>query len=267
MMVRATIGECPNDLARLLAEAKTKDDEVTAKRKEASKSGPSCEKEGISPSAYLKGRYKENAKRDAKEEGKACCNRCGKTNTKLSKCGRCLSVFYCSKECQKADHVTHKKECKNLLKQRIQATRKDVDVAQSKDGCVYIPRIAVALSESITGIHGEVICHLPCWIIEELAGITRDRYDAKKFARQIRYFFKVYQSSVEAAKSLSVKDVGDMCVDAIVLYWMKHPGVRRVFAEEAASAEKFTLEFTTFMDKPDGWSIVGFEDRFAKIIE
>lgn len=48
---------------------------------------------------------------------------------------------------------------------------------------------------------------------------------------------------------------------------MKYPGnVRRVYAKEANSAE-FTLEFMTFMEKPGGWSIVGFEDRFAKLME
>ncbi len=271
-MVRERITDCPNDLAKFLAEAKAKDEELTAKRKEAGDSGPSWEKERVSsqssnPCDYLKGRYKQNAARDAKEERKECCNKCGKTNVKLAKCGRCLSVFYCSKECQQTDHVTHKKECKNLLKQRVDATRNDVDIAHSRGGAVgNVPRIGVALSQSITGVHGEVICHLPCWIIEDLATMNRSEYNAGKIARGIRYFFKVYQSSVEAAKSLSVDDIGGMCSDAIVLYWMKYPGVRRVYAAEATS-KKFTLEFSTFMDKPDNWSIVGFEDRFAKIMD
>eukprot|EP00574_Skeletonema_japonicum_P002138 CAMPEP_0201718954 /NCGR_PEP_ID=MMETSP0593-20130828/4331_1 /ASSEMBLY_ACC=CAM_ASM_000672 /TAXON_ID=267983 /ORGANISM="Skeletonema japonicum, Strain CCMP2506" /LENGTH=371 /DNA_ID=CAMNT_0048209341 /DNA_START=36 /DNA_END=1151 /DNA_ORIENTATION=+ len=263
MLVQQRISECPNDLAQLLAEAKAKEDECTAKRLEARKNGPSCDMEKVHPSDYLKGRYKQNAKKDAKEERKQCCNRCGKTNVKLAKCGRCLSVFYCSKQCQKTDHVTHKKECKNLLKQRVE----DVDMAHNGTGGVdIIPRIGVALSESITGVHGEVICHLPCWMIEELAGETRDSFNPKRIARSIRYFFKMYQSSVEAATSLSVDDLGGMCADAIMLYWLKYPGVRRVYSKEANS-EKFTLNFGTNMEKPHGWSLGGFEDRFAKLME
>ncbi len=272
-MVRERIGECPNDLAQLLAEIESKEDEFTAKCIEASKKVPSSLKEDLPPSEYLKGRYKQHAKRDAKEEGKQCCNRCGKTNVKLAKCGRCLSVFYCSKVCQETDHATHKKECKHLLKQRVEAANNDVDdLANSSGGIggLDVPRIGVALSESITGVHGEVICHLPCWLAEDTPAdkeLTRRSLDARAHVtRSIRYFFKVYQSSVEAAKSLSLNDVGGLCLDAMLLYWMKCPGVRRVYAKEATSG-KFTLQFMTCSKKPDGWSIVGFEDRFAKIME
>jgi hypothetical protein len=260
-MVRQRLGDC--NLAQLLAEAKAAEDELYAKQSEAYKKGPSHKKEKLPPSDYLKGRYKQNAKRDAKEEMKESCNRCGKANVKLAKCGRCLSVFYCSKECQKIDHSTHKKECKNLLKKRVQATANDHDTIQGGEN---IPRIGVALSESITGVHGEVICHMPAWMVDELAGMTRNGWDLTPITRSVKYFFKVYQSSVEAAKSLSMDDVGGMCQDALILYWMKYPGVRRVYAQEATSGE-FTLQFMTFKDKPDNWSIVGLEDRFAKIME
>ena len=274
-MVRERIGECPNHLAQLLAETESKQDKFMAQCVEACKKGPSSQKEDLPPSDYLKGRYKQHAKRDAKEEGKQCCNRCGKTNAKLAKCGRCMSVFYCSKVCQTADHATHKKECKHLLKQRVEAAKSDLDdLANSRGGIggVNVPRIGVALSESITGVHGEVICHLPCWLVEDIPKdkvLMRQRksLDARaQLTRSIRYFFKVYQSSVEAAKDLSLNDVSDLCLDAMLLCWMKCPGVRRVFADEATSG-KFTLQFLTCSKKPDGWSIVGFEDRFAKIME
>ena len=264
-LVRERISECPNELARLLADAKADVDQVTAKRHEAMKDGPSCAKAKLSPSAYIKGRYKQNASRDAKKEREKCCNGCGKTNVKLSKCGRCLSAFYCSKECQATDHITHKKECKKLLQKRIAAARNDVDTFHS--GGENIPRFGVALSESVTGVHEDVICHMPCWLVEELTVLRgRSNLDPKPIARTVRYFFKVYQSSVEAAKSLSVLDVGDMCYDALILLWMKYPGVRRVYAEEATTG-KFTLQFLMEKEKPDGWSIVGFEDRIAKIME
>lgn len=260
-MVRQRLGDC--NLAEILAEAKGAEDELNAKQNEAYKKGPSNKKENLPPSDYLKGRYKQNAKRDEKEEMKESCNRCGKTNVKLAKCGRCLSVFYCSKECQKTDHSTHKKECKNLLQKRIQATANDHDTIK---GAENIPRIGLALSESITGVYGEVICHFPAWVVDEFASMTRDHRLLPNVTKSIKYFFKVYQSSVEAAKSLSMDDVGGMCQDAFILFWMKYPGVRRVYAKEATSGE-FTLQFMFFQDKPDDWNIVGFEDRFAKIME
>ena len=44
------------------------------------------------------------------------CANCGKgeeNSNKLKKCSACLSVKYCSTECQKAHRPQHKKECKN----------------------------------------------------------------------------------------------------------------------------------------------------------
>jgi hypothetical protein len=39
------------------------------------------------------------------------CHRCGKTEGKLAKCGKCLKVRYCSPECQRTDWANHKKCC------------------------------------------------------------------------------------------------------------------------------------------------------------
>lgn len=38
------------------------------------------------------------------------CNNCGKTDN-LRKCSRCLKVYYCSDECNKAKWKIHKKDC------------------------------------------------------------------------------------------------------------------------------------------------------------
>jgi hypothetical protein len=42
-----------------------------------------------------------------------CCSYCKKSDTKLKVCSRCKAVYYCSKECQKASWLNHKKECNN----------------------------------------------------------------------------------------------------------------------------------------------------------
>lgn len=44
------------------------------------------------------------------------CERCGGACTPVKKCARCLSVAYCSVECQKADWRTHKPECRQPQK-------------------------------------------------------------------------------------------------------------------------------------------------------
>ena len=45
--------------------------------------------------------------------GKPGCGFCGKIPEKPMKCGKCLQVTYCDKECQTRDwKFIHKKECK-----------------------------------------------------------------------------------------------------------------------------------------------------------
>ena len=41
------------------------------------------------------------------------CAECGKTGKNLKKCGRCMSVSYCDKNCQKLNWTTHKHICKS----------------------------------------------------------------------------------------------------------------------------------------------------------
>ena len=42
------------------------------------------------------------------------CKTCLKENVKLLNCGRCKSVFYCSKDCQKKDWKSHKAVCSSV---------------------------------------------------------------------------------------------------------------------------------------------------------
>ena len=39
------------------------------------------------------------------------CNKCGDKSNKQKKCSRCLSVYYCSAECQRSSWSTHKSTC------------------------------------------------------------------------------------------------------------------------------------------------------------
>ena len=41
------------------------------------------------------------------------CDKCGKPDA-ISRCGKCISVFYCSKECQASDWPIHKPKCTML---------------------------------------------------------------------------------------------------------------------------------------------------------
>jgi hypothetical protein len=45
---------------------------------------------------------------------KKICDNCGKIDTKLMKCSRCKSAYYCSAECQKCSWKKHKLDCKQL---------------------------------------------------------------------------------------------------------------------------------------------------------
>ena len=65
------------------------------------------------------------------------CGFCGAEKENLSKCSRCKSVFYCSKECQKSHWKAHKANCKLAPKVPVaneklpikfpQPTRRDLD--------------------------------------------------------------------------------------------------------------------------------------------
>ncbi|POM66657.1 SET domain containing hypothetical protein [Phytophthora palmivora] len=58
------------------------------------------------------------------------CHKCFGSGTRLSRCGRCHTAFYCSKTCQQADWKDHRKECKSLAQLAQLGLRSDqvVDV-------------------------------------------------------------------------------------------------------------------------------------------
>jgi hypothetical protein len=45
------------------------------------------------------------------------CFTCKKDNSELKKCSNCLSISYCSKECQRNDWKRHKLECEDKKKE------------------------------------------------------------------------------------------------------------------------------------------------------
>ena len=63
-----------------------------------------------------------------------CCHKCFKTvtgKTKLSKCARCHSITYCSRECQIKDWPRHRQFCIPVMVTEINA--KDLGLVASKD--------------------------------------------------------------------------------------------------------------------------------------
>lgn len=79
---------------------------------------------GLGGQKWLDGR-----KRTVKTEqrmGRLCrnCNRM-EPEVKLMQCARCKHIFYCSRECQKANHPYHKESCKEIAQglQRIAAMK------------------------------------------------------------------------------------------------------------------------------------------------
>jgi len=65
----------------------------------------------IRDNAYEFGKYGKEVK---KFFNLNCCAYCYEgTISVLKLCSRCKSTLYCGKECQKADHNVHKKECKS----------------------------------------------------------------------------------------------------------------------------------------------------------
>jgi len=256
-MVGESISTCPNELASLLATLTVIEDEsLAAKLNEAMNSGESFVKADLSPQDYLKKKYRKTSKKDMKEESQIGCKTCGKANNNLSKCSGCLSVFYCSKACQKKDYGRHKVECKALKKQRENDVINDIDVAMSESRPT-IPYSGIVLPKSITGCPGEVLCNLPVWDMESCVKSAKgSNLDATKIVKAVKYFFKTYQSSVEAAKSLSVDDIGGLCVDAALLFGINYPGVRRALASEVNPSERnFYTSFSNLSAPPDDWEM------------
>lgn len=51
------------------------------------------------------------ANRDALEDHSHSCVKCNRSNVPMSRCTRCKNVFYCGRDCQKADWKVHKLNC------------------------------------------------------------------------------------------------------------------------------------------------------------
>ena len=207
---------------------------------------------------YSKGQYRQ-AKKAQKDLGMLVCGHCGKKDkVKLMKCSSCLSVSYCSKKCQVEDWKTnHKKVCKTLREKDRNERYNAVDRAGGNGGNPIIPLVGFAVSGSITGLRSkEVLCEVPFWDVEnELRTPFKYLfYDNKENERSMRYFFKTYYASGKAAGQLSVKDIGNMCMDAALLYFSRHPSVRRISPEEGAGDRtKFAEVFHCFSPPPKDW--------------
>ena len=92
--------------------------------------------------AYM---YEQHKQHELKLQTKCGYNLCPTTTTtsstsnstqpKLQLCSRCLSIKYCSKECQTAHHPIHKKQCRQVAKvKRI----KDMSVTKEEQGDVAL---------------------------------------------------------------------------------------------------------------------------------
>ena len=157
------------------------------------------------------------------------------------------------------DWKEHKKVCKTLQSDRKAAAANDVDLAG--EGMPLIPWVGIALPGELTGYSGEVVCHVTPWNFRDeqtrKSLLSRNRSKSKKdISRSIKYFFKTYQTSATVASQISVIDVGNMCTDAIFLFWLKYPGVRQISVQEGMSGgAKFLQGFTAFAPVPEGWSL------------
>jgi len=217
----------------------------------------------ISPEEYLKQQYRQAEKEAQAEEAEKTCEKCGTIASeceKLMKCSQCLSAWYCSKKCQIADWKLHKKVCKTLQQNRIIAIRSDFDEAH--EGAPNIPTKGIALSGSLTGFAKEVLCLIPSWDLDDedarrfiLSTKDHSRF-RNRLAKSIKYYFKMYQTSVTAASQINQNELGNMCVDAVHLLWLGDPRVRQISVQEGMHGrDKFILHFMSFSPIPKGWKL------------
>ena len=82
-----------------------KDEDKTNKYKSSveQKSSPAV-KDELKPT-------ESSQKGDNSSKTQKLCAYCKASKPKMLKCGRCLAVHYCDRECQKADYPRHKKTC------------------------------------------------------------------------------------------------------------------------------------------------------------
>jgi len=166
------------------------------------------------------------------------------------KCSRCISAWYCSRTCQVEHWKFHKKVCKTLEKERYEAVANDLNKA-ANNGFPELPWTGIALSKDLTGFPQEVICHIAPRFMEdkdargEVGDYSVDSADfRKRVAKCIKYFFQTYQTSTTAASQISVIDVGNMCQDAVLLFWFGDSRVRQITIHEGMpELDKFAIQF------------------------
>ena len=93
----------------------------------------------------------------AKEE-MPMCKKCKKKGRDFKKCGRCRSVYYCSRECQRADHEDHKKECfstseaTEMVIDGAIAEARAVCLAQGVDCTTLVPATTTAMEDPLVAL-------------------------------------------------------------------------------------------------------------------
>jgi hypothetical protein len=77
------------------------------------KLGPSLHYVVSSPAEFMTAYHHDRVAVLCLSDARACANNCGKTESSfhLRLCGRCRTVSYCSRECQRADWPLHKPAC------------------------------------------------------------------------------------------------------------------------------------------------------------
>jgi hypothetical protein len=202
---------------------------------------------------------KETETEELKKAHPTACETCGtlySKEKKLLKCAQCMSACYCSKECQVKAWKSHKKVCKTLLKDYQKKAASPFDKKMTTEMPV-IPWIGIALPGHVTGYKKEVVCHVTPWAFDELGeSVGATSVNRKAIVKSIKYFFSKYRTRAKVASRIPFEDVGDMCTDAIILFWAGYPGVRQITTQEGAHAhDKFLYQFHGLAPIPAGWTL------------
>ncbi|CAB9515677.1 expressed unknown protein [Seminavis robusta] len=159
---------------------------------------------------------------------------------------------YCSKECQMMDWKTHKKQCKDMLIERVAAavTRNFAeDPAVPND----IPRQFIVLPPDLTGYSKDVLLMIAIWDFEEIMATHVPRRVFDTVVGCIKLFFE----KVKTPGSLvSEEEIADMCTDGTMLFKIGYPGVRLASQMEINSEDgNFALDFASQTQIPRGYQL------------